>query len=58
MTGKEFAYVINTIENEGFEYTFYRYSNFNEINDPEFHKLRNAYLDARSDLQGYLRYED
>ena len=58
MTGKEFAYIINTIENEGFEYAFESYSDFDEINDPEFHKLRNAYLNALSDLQVYVGYED
>jgi hypothetical protein len=58
MTGKEFAYVINTIENEGFEYTFDSYSTFDEITDLEFHKLRNAYLQARLELALYVGYED
>lgn len=54
MTGKEFQKVQNRVECEGFEYTFINYSNFDEIQDEEFHKLRTAYKDAYKNLSDYL----
>lgn len=42
------------IENEGFDYAFRHYSEFKEINDPEFHKLRLAYVEAANDLDDYI----
>lgn len=59
MKGKEFRYVLDTIENEGFEYAFTSYTDFKkEVKDPEFHKLRLAYLQATKDLAEYIGYED
>ena len=57
MKGKEFTYVLDTIENEGFEYAFVDYSGFEQIEDEEFHKLREAYLDAREILADYIGYQ-
>lgn len=57
MTGKEFQYVLNTIENEGFEYTFEGYSFFEEIKDEMFHRLRKAFLDSRKALAKYIGFE-
>ncbi len=54
MTGKEFRYVQDTIENEGFDYSFTGYSAFDDIIDDEFHKLRLAYLLAREKLANYI----
>lgn len=57
MTGKEFQYVIDTIENEGFSYAFVDYSDFFEIEDEKFHELRQAYLHADAALREYLGVE-
>ncbi len=58
MTGKEFRYVLQTIENEGsLEYTFVNYSDFENIKDEEFHKLRMDYLDARAKLADFIGLE-
>lgn len=54
MTGKEFRYVLDTIENEGFDYAFHDYSDFQEIDDALFHSLRNAFLAARKRLAEYV----
>jgi hypothetical protein len=54
MTGKEKKYVLNIIENEGFEYTFEYYSNFEEIKDEQFHKLKDVYLKAKEELKSYI----
>lgn len=58
MTGKEFATVRDTVECEGFDYTFRSYSHFPEIKDKEFHKLRQAYLDAAKALIDYCAIEE
>lgn len=59
MTGKEFQYVLDTIENEGFEYAFTSYTDFKkEVKDPKFHKLRLAFLNATKNLAEYVGYED
>lgn len=42
--------VQDTVENEGFDYTFVHYSNFEEIKDEEFHRLRVAYMKAQRAL--------
>lgn len=54
MTGKEFRYVLETIEQEGFDYAFVNYSDFDEIKDEEFHKIRLAFLAARKALTDYI----
>lgn len=58
MTAKEFRRVQDTVDNEGFEYAFLHYSDFTEIKDPEFHKLREAYLAAQKALAEYIGVED
>ena len=59
MTGKEFKYVLDTIENEGFDYTFTGYTDFKkEVKDTEFHNLRRAYLSARNDLSAYVGHDE
>ena len=47
-----------TIDNEGFEYCFDSYSNFYEIEDEDFHKLRLAYLKSIKNLKKYLKREE
>lgn len=58
MTGSEFRYVLDTIDNEGFDYAFTGYTNFkDEVKDPEFHRLRMAYLEAAQALADYVGYK-
>jgi hypothetical protein len=47
------AYVRNTVNLEGFDYAFRHYSNFEEVKDPEFHRLREAYVAAAEALAKY-----
>lgn len=47
-------YVKDTIENEGFAYAFCDYTDFNEIEDEEFHRLRKAFVDAATALKAYI----
>lgn len=54
MKKKEREFVKDTIESEGFDYTFRYYSYFNEIKDPLFHKLREDYVAAAKALEEYL----
>lgn len=42
------------MEEEGFDYCFRHYSSFDEIEDPEFHKLRLAYIKAAEALENYV----
>lgn len=58
MTAKETQRVLDTIENEGFDYAFRHYSCFSEIKDEEFHKLRVAYVQAAEDLADYIGLEE
>ncbi len=43
------------IKQEGLDYCFIHYSNFEEIEDKEFHKLRNAYIKASENIQQYVK---
>ena len=58
MDAKNLDYIRSTIELEGFSYTFEGYSDFEDIKDPEFHRLRRAYVKAARDLKDYLNIED
>lgn len=51
---EEFELVQYRMEAEGFHYCFKHYSSFNEIEDPKFHELRLAYLDAANRLEKYV----
>ena len=42
------------MKEEGFHYCFTSYSNWNDIKDEEFHKLREAYLDSAKRLEQYI----
>ncbi len=42
------------MEEEGFDYCFDGYSNWNEIKDEEFHKLRKQYLESKKQLREYV----
>lgn len=58
MKPKDMRYIWGTIEKEGFEYTFVDYSDFDEVDDKEFHDLRKAYLEARSKFAKFLGVGD
>jgi len=47
-------YVSDTIDNEGFDYAFNDYTDFKEIEDEEFHRLRVAYCEASKALKAYI----
>ena len=54
MTQDDWEYVQHKMENEGFHYCFECYSDFNEIIDEEFHRLRKEYLIAAKLLENYV----
>ena len=47
-------YIRSKIKNEGFHYCFAHYSNFEEVEDKEFHKLRKEYLEVSKKLEEYV----
>ena len=50
----EFELVAHKIDYEGFDYCFRNYSDWEEIKDDEFQKLRQAYVDAANELEWYI----
>lgn len=54
MIQEEKDYVLSTIDNEGFDYTFTSYSNFKDIECEKFHELRLNYLEAVKKMTDYL----
>ena len=54
VTKQDLSDVQYRIENEGFDYCFRCYSNFEEINDEKFHELRKAYIKAAKELEKYV----
>lgn len=54
MDDDTFIYLKSRINQEGFDYCFMKYSNFKEIEDPHFHKLRLEYIEAHKRLQAYV----
>ena len=55
MKGRDFAYIINKIRDEGFDYALIEFAN--EIQDKPFQTLRKQYLNAREALIEYLGLE-
>jgi len=51
---EEFKEVQYRMNDEGFHYCFKNYSDFEEIEDKRFHKLRLAYLGAAKELEDYI----
>lgn len=49
-----FKYVKNKMQNEGFHYCFTGYSDWKEIKDKEFHKLKAEYLESAKRLEEYI----
>lgn len=52
---EEYRYVMSKIKNDGIDYCFRHYSNFEEIVDEEFHILRKAYLKSSDNLIEYIQ---
>jgi hypothetical protein len=46
--------VLIRMKQEGFDYCFRKYSSFEEIKDPEFHKLRTSYIEAADKLEKFV----
>ena len=46
--------VRDRVDQEGFDYAFRSYSDFKEVKDEEFHRLRTAYVEAANALDEYL----
>jgi len=57
MKSKELDYVRGTVEKEGFFSAFRDYSEFLDINDGEFHRLRKNLLNAAKELGEYLNLD-
>lgn len=43
------------MDEEGFHYCFNGYSNWEEIKDKEFHKLKEKYLKSAEELEEYVK---
>ena len=48
--------VLDIIDNEGFDYAFVHYSDFDDIENEEFHVVRKEYLKAREKLAKIIGY--
>jgi regulator of replication initiation timing len=51
---EEIEMVRYRMEEEGFHYCFKHYSSFEDVDDDEFHRLRNKYLEVSEDLETYV----
>ena len=51
---EDFETVRYRMDSEGLHYCFKHYSSFIDIDDKEFHELRNKYLEISSDLENYI----
>ena len=52
---ENWEYLNSKMKNEGFHYCFKHYSDFKEIEDVEFHKLRLEYLESADKLEKYIK---
>jgi len=50
----DFRAVQYRMKNEGIDYCFEHYSSFKEIEDEEFHKLRQEFLDSMKKIREYV----
>jgi len=50
----DFRAVQYRMNNEGIDYCFKHYSSFKEIEDEEFHKLRQEFLDSMKKIREYV----
>ena len=54
MTDNVFNDVAYKMDAEGFDYCFTSYSYWEEIEDEEFHRLRQEYIEAQKKLEAYV----
>ena len=52
---ENWTYLHAKMGDEGFHYCFKHYSDFEEIEDEEFHKLRKIYLEVAEQLEKYIQ---
>lgn len=57
MTDLDLTHVQDTVNEEGFDYTFLYHDDFTEIDDPMFHILRQKYIEASEALYAYLKMD-
>jgi len=55
MTKVEIERLLDCIGQEGFNYCFNNYSSFKDVNDDEFHELRNKMLEAQKKFKIYIK---
>ena len=58
MTPEQKETVMGIVDNEGFDYAFCDYSNFDEIKDEEFHKIREKYVKAAKELKTVIGFNE
>jgi hypothetical protein len=51
-------YVRQIVDQEGFDYAFRHKTDFKEVKDEEFHRLRQAYVEAANALGEYTGCDD
>jgi len=51
---ENFKAVQYRMDDEGMDYCFEHYSSFEEIEDEEFHKLRNEFLESMKKIRKYV----
>jgi hypothetical protein len=57
MTDLDLQYVRDTVNEEGFDYTFLYHDQFATVDDPMFHILRQKYIAASEALYKYLKMD-
>lgn len=57
MKKKDLEYIDAVTQTEGFDYGIVDYSDFEQVKDIEFHKLRDEFLAARERFKKYLILE-
>lgn len=55
IAGNQYQYVLNMIDNEGFDYALRNYSTFTEVEDPKLSKLIDTYRAAANAIDSYLQ---
>lgn len=55
MTEDDKSSLLYRIKDEGFDYTFDGYSDWEYVKDEKFHQLRKLYLAAKEDLLVYIK---
>ena len=51
---EHFDYLLYKMFQEGFDYCFDGYSEWQEIDDETFHRLRKQYLSSKNELKHYI----